>query len=150
MYSRAIDLSGDHYLILGHLALAYDMCPGQNDKAEQGFRKAAVLAETELDRNPDDPAVMTALAEYRVALGDTAEAKGLLGRASGSDPNDPVVMLKLGEVYEQIGERDEALRWIEMALDGGAPLYKVSHSPDLSSLRADPRYRRLLEQQAED
>ena len=49
------------------------------------------------------------------------------------------------DIYEQLGEREQALKWIEIALDKGYTLAKINQNPGLKNLQTDVRFQKLLE-----
>jgi tetratricopeptide (TPR) repeat protein len=144
MYKTALTKNDADYKVWGNLAGCYYWMPGETEKADASFEKAAGLARSKLEIEPDNPEVLCDLASYCAVMGDRSESERLLNRIVSLGPADPIMIFRIAETYEQLGERDLALDWIEKALRGGAPAVKVRRYPGLRDLRADPRYRELL------
>jgi hypothetical protein len=49
-------------------------------------------------------------------------------------------MYSLAEIFEVLGHRQEALVWIERALQGGYPLHVIEDYAAFDDLRSDPNY----------
>jgi tetratricopeptide (TPR) repeat protein len=77
--------------------------------------------------------------------GDIKEALRLTQQAYDSTPNDSIVLYNLACFHALLGHQDEALSWLEQAVEGGfyAP-GKIASDPDLNSLRDEPRYKATL------
>ncbi|MCK4341538.1 MAG: tetratricopeptide repeat protein [Phycisphaerae bacterium] len=84
-----------------------------------------------------------ALAAYQ--QGDFKQALALVKQAHEAAPNDSLVLYNLACFSALVGETDEALTWLDKAVDAGfhAP-DKIAVDSDLESLRGDPRYEAAL------
>jgi TolB-like protein/tetratricopeptide (TPR) repeat protein len=80
----------------------------------------------------------------RQAAADDALSR-LLALASGPD-RDPALQVAIAEVYAFRGEGEQALKWLERALQtgGGWAREAMMQSPFLRALHADARWRTLL------
>jgi TolB-like protein/DNA-binding winged helix-turn-helix (wHTH) protein len=80
----------------------------------------------------------------RQAAADDALSR-LLALASGTD-RDPALQVAVAEVYAFRGEGEEALKWVERALQTGGRWTReaMMQSPFLRALHADARWRTLL------
>jgi tetratricopeptide (TPR) repeat protein len=119
------------------LAMAYWQ-QGRFDEALQEQR-------LELERR-GDTVLLAALEKGFDAAGPTgamrAMAETLVVRANESyvDPFD------IGEIYARSGMADEALYWLEKAVDHGSyPVTYMAFRPDFDVLRDDPRFRDLVD-----
>lgn len=76
---------------------------------------------------------------------DYKQALALTKQAHEKAPKDSVVLYNLACFNALQGNKDEALTWLEKAVDGGchAPKQMATDS-DLDSLRDDPRYQKAL------
>ena len=60
-------------------------------------------------------------------------------------PNDVPVILDCVLVFEIVKQRDQAIQALQEYIERGGSMEEVSDHPDLSGLRADPRYQKLVE-----
>jgi tetratricopeptide (TPR) repeat protein len=84
-----------------------------------------------------------ALAAYQ--RGDIEEALALTKQAHAAAPEDSIALYNLACFHALLGHKQEALGWLEKAVEGGfyAP-GKIASDPDLESLRNEPRYKAAL------
>lgn len=77
--------------------------------------------------------------------GNAKEALALIREAHEADGDSSIVLYNLACFNALVGEKDEALDWLEKAVEGGfyAPR-KIATDPDLESLRSHPRYKQSL------
>ena len=47
-------------------------------------------------------------------------------------------------IHELAGNRDRALHWLEQAVKAGYSVKEIANEPELTALRADARYHRLV------
>lgn len=109
------------------------------------FDKALEEKRLELEHR-GDTTLLAALEDGLGVAGPTgamrALAQALVVRAEGTyvDP------YKIGEAFARAGMVDEALQWLDQAVENGS--YEVMYipfRPDFDILRSDPRYRELVE-----
>ncbi len=161
MMERAMEWE-DHsdFRAWGNLASVYMLVPEERERTLAFYRRAAELAEEERELNPNDPEVLALLAGYRVdirelldELGEHAQAREeqnaaiqltRLLRQMSAEIADIEVMLSAAENCERLGQRQEALRWLEAALEGGLPQARVERIPYFDDLRQDEGYLELL------
>ena len=113
---------------------------------QQGrFDEALQEERLELERR-GDTVLLAALEKGFDAAGPTgamrAMAETLVLRANESyvDPFD------ISEIYARSGMADEALYWLEKAVDHGSfPITYMAFRPDFDALRDDPRFRDLVD-----
>ena len=144
MSEEALKLNDTSYIAWANLANAYFWVPEKREAAMEAFRKAAALAEEQLEVTPEDRRVLTSLAAYYAVLGESDRALSLIDRALEIAPDDPQVMYFAGHTYEQIGEREKALEWIGRALESGYSRSQVERDPWLRELQKDERFAKLL------
>jgi tetratricopeptide (TPR) repeat protein len=89
----------------------------------------------------------TAFAMVQARLGDTAGARARIAGLTTSALRRQTVPVEesvfLASALAATGDRERALRVLERARPRGAHLFSDMQSPDLVSLRADPRFQRL-------
>jgi tetratricopeptide (TPR) repeat protein len=77
--------------------------------------------------------------------GDNKTALALVKEAYEIEPKDSIILYNLACFSALVGEKDEALDWLEQAVESGfyGPK-KISTDADLRGLRDDPRYKQVL------
>lgn len=101
-------------------------------------------AVTNAYQNPEAVALnRQAVEAYRNS--DHAKALELIIKAHELDPTDSVIRYNLACFHALAGHKEEALGWLEKAVDGGFNNPKlISTDCDLKTLRDDPRYEAAL------
>ena len=137
---EALRIDGHDYRVWDNLSLAYEGTK-QYDKAESAHRKAEPLAEQAVALNPRDVEAQSTLAGLYAY--DKLKDKALLRiRASlALAPDDPDVLARVGSAYEYLGDREQALKYIQLALGKGYALDDILIQPGLQSFIADPRFK---------
>jgi predicted Zn-dependent protease len=83
---------------------------------ESQGKKAAVLFEHLLARQPTNRAVRLGLARSRIALGEEKEARQLLEALLAERPNDVEVLAEYGRLELEAGRPHEAEKWLRQAV----------------------------------
>jgi TolB-like protein/Tfp pilus assembly protein PilF len=136
---RALEMDPDWDL--GHLwkGLALEEM-GRTDGAIASLRRAVDLSER-------SGITVAALAHALASAGETAEARELLSdlvRAGHEGRYQP--SFEIAKIHVALGEPDEALRWLEQALEERShSMVFLEVDPQLAPLRSVPRFRRLVE-----
>jgi len=141
---KALKLNDTSYTTWATLANASFWATGRREKAYEGYRRAAELAEKQRSLTPRDPRVLTSLAGYYAVLGENDRASSLVADALEIAPENPRIAYFAGHTYEQMGDRDKAIEWIGRALENGYPKSDVERDPWLVELRSDDRFQQLL------
>jgi tetratricopeptide (TPR) repeat protein len=82
---------------------------------DQGqLESAAMHLAASLERNPQDPKVLVALARVRLAAGETLAARRLLERAVWQN-SSPAAMVQYAAVLRKMGQPADAQKWIDNA-----------------------------------
>jgi serine/threonine-protein kinase len=144
MCEEALKLNATSYTTWATLANASFWAPGRREKAYEGYRRAAELAEKQRSLTPRDPRVLTSLAGYYAVLGENDRASSLVADALEIAPENPRIAYFAGHAYEQMGKRDKAIELIRKALEGGYPKSDVEKDPFLKELRQDRRFQQVL------
>jgi len=140
MLERAVSLKADNYRAWGFLATVYANTGAEKAKVDDTYHKAIALGEDQRKHDPDDGYLFADLAGYYAALGMERESLPLLHQAIAHAPGSPEVLYEVGTGYESLHKREEALMWIGKAFAAGLSPQFLARIPQLSSLRADPRY----------
>jgi len=169
---KAAEASPKSAVIQSNLAYAYDK-QGRIEEAVAAYRKALELdpknvivrnnlanlyskqglyddATRELeDVVQRDPGNATAKANLENAL-KGKQHKDLAAsatQAADAKPTDPQAAYNAARVYARMGDADQALAWLNKALDLGYDQFDyLSLDPSLTSLKKDPRFLKLLEE----
>jgi serine/threonine-protein kinase len=145
MYRKALELDSSDYRVVGNLAAALHWMPGQRQKAIAIYEQAIEMAEARLAINPHSCDVLTDLAEYYAAIENHDETIAMAQRALSLSPDNWDVLMRVGVAYEIIGERATALELLTRSLECGGPPVYLEQLAELSDLRKDPGYRKLIE-----
>src|SRR6056297_506771 len=146
MYQEALALNDSDYSVWSFLSSAYKQSsPPKMEEFMHATRRAKEMAEKQLEVNPRNPAVLADLASFELGLGDSESAERTLKRASDMQPVDVNLQVRIGMLYENIGNRDDALNWIEKAIENGFPAGQLleNSDPELSQLWEDERFLEL-------
>jgi len=141
-YRKALELDPANAIVRNNLANLY---------SKQGlYDDAARELEDVVQR---DPANATAKANLENALKSKAvmqERKDQVSSAvqgAEAKPKDPQAAYNAARVYARLGDADQALTWLNKALDLGYDQFDyLSLDPSLVSLKKDPRFLKLLEE----
>jgi tetratricopeptide (TPR) repeat protein/tRNA A-37 threonylcarbamoyl transferase component Bud32 len=147
MYEEAIELGvgEDTHVIWANLADSYRYTPGYSEKAPEAYQHAIKLAKKELEIDPGDAQLRSSLAVFYAKLGDSQNALAEISEARRMAPNDVTTIFDCVLVFEIIDQRDKAIQALQEYIERGGSIKEVQDYPDLSGLRADPRYQKLVE-----
>ena len=145
MYTKALDLDSNNYVIWGNVAAAYYQIPGDKEESFKYFKKAVELAEKDLLINPDNPGTLSNLASYYSMLNNKAEAIRYLEKSLRLSPGDVETGAKGVVTYETLGEREKAVNLAEKILEKGYPVSNLEKSPDLKNMLKDKRFEKIIE-----
>jgi serine/threonine-protein kinase len=140
---RAVKASPRDYRIWQYLASAYYWAPGERGRAAAASRSAIAIVEEARQVEPDNPHLITALADEHAMLGDAQQARQLIARALALAPADGEVARDAAHVYELLGDRDAALSHVAAALKAGVSPFEFESSPAFTDLIKDSRYLKL-------
>lgn len=144
-YEKAVDISSTNSSWWGNLADAYRWTPEYANRAESAYRKAILCGKEELSANPKDGRVRSRVAYYYAALQEKKDALQEIASAIQSSPQDNYVLFRSATTYEQVGERVKALEALRVAVKAKYPMKEIITSPTLNNLRADPRYKSIID-----
>jgi serine/threonine-protein kinase len=147
-YEQAVKLNALDYEMWGNLGDAYYWTPTEQLQAPQAYRKAISLADAALGVNPRDAAVLCNLALYHAMLREKDPAIAFLRRALALAPDNSDFLFKAAEVYNQFGMTEPAFAALQDSLKRGYSRFFASGHPIFENLRNDPRFRKLVDNQA--
>ena len=108
------------------------------------YRKAVSLANGQLQVNPRDAQLLSALANYYSMLGDRKAALERLDQSLQYGRGNKDLLFNAAMVYNQLGETGPALEWLRKSLQAGYPKESVRNAPALENLRKNQRYIDLM------
>jgi len=147
-FERAVNLGANNYTVWGNLADAYRWAPGRAAKAKPAYENAIRLAREELSVHGQDRDAQSYLALYLAKTGDKKGALEQIHRVDSVTKEDAEVLFRSAVVHELCGERDLALTKLSASLKAGYSSGEIKNEPELTSLRADPRYLSILGSQS--
>jgi serine/threonine protein kinase/tetratricopeptide (TPR) repeat protein len=146
-FEEAARLRPEDYQAPNFLALALQALGRDSEGAAVGRRALGVI-ERHLELNPEDTRALSLGAAQLSQIRDPAarvKALDWANRALAVDPEDSGMLYNLACVYARLGETEQALSSLEKAVQFGFGLKGwIENDPDLSSLRAEPRFLVLL------
>lgn len=146
-FQRAISIGANEYPIWGNLGDAYRYTPGNETKSKEAYERGIQLLEQQLSRTPDDPVLLSSLAELLAKAGQKDRALEVIQRAQKSPKLDGAALFRLAVANELSGRRENALELLSRAVQTGFGVRDIQNDPDLIALRRDPGYhRRVLAQ----
>jgi len=145
-FERALAFKGNshHYLLWANLADAYRWVPTKKSKANQSYDRALQLLKVELDKRPTDVVLNSRAALYHAKRGNLEAARSALSRVHLNGSVSANEYYRAVITYDILAERQLALTTLERTLKAGYPLTEILNDPELSNLRQDPNYHRLL------
>ena len=143
-YEQAVKLGRRIALLWWNLADGYYWTPGKQSQAAAAYQQAIALAREDLRMNPQDAQALGIAAVCHAMLGEKKPALDALNQALRIAPRDATLRFKAALVYNQFGDRARALEWLKQARAAGLPAVRFRNTPNLDSLRADPRFSQLL------
>jgi eukaryotic-like serine/threonine-protein kinase len=143
-YKHACIPGGRDYVSCGNLARAYYWAPNGRGQAEELCKQAIVMAQGAHDVNPRDGDPLVLMASYYAMLGKAPDAKQRLKQALDLSAN-PEYFAIAAMVHNLLGDKDDALAFVQKAVDGGYSKPELRAAPELDSLRSDARFQKLMQ-----
>jgi len=141
-YRKALELDPKNTIVRNNLANLY---------SKQGlYEDAAREYEDLVQRDPDNTtakANLDAMVKNKTVLQERKEQVSSAVQGADSKPKDPQAAYNAARVYARLGDADQALTWLNKALDLGYDQFDyLSLDPSLVNLKKDPRFLKLLEE----
>ncbi len=141
-YRKALELDPKNTIVRNNLANLY---------SKQGlYEDAAREYEDLVQRDPGNAtakANLDAMAKNKAVLQEKKEQTSSAVQGADSKPKDPQAAYNAARVYARLGDADQALTWLNKALDLGYDQFDyLSLDPSLVNLKKDPRFLKLLEE----
>ena len=142
-FEKALEQDANNYSYWGNLGDAYRWAAGRRPDAAAAYRRASELLREQLALKPADAELRTRLALYVAKAGDPPSAVKELAQL-GDATLTAQMLFRMTVVRELAGDRTGALETLARALKAGYPAAELGAEPELSALRTDPRYHRLV------
>jgi len=141
-YRKALELDPKNTIVRNNLANLY---------SKQGlYEDAAREYEDLVQRDPGNATAKTnldAMVKNKAVLLEKKEQTSSAVQGADSKPKDPQAAYNAARVYARLGDADQALTWLNKALDLGYDQFDyLSLDPSLVNLKKDPRFLKLLEE----
>lgn len=141
-YRKALELDPKNTIVRNNLANLY---------SKQGlYEDAAREYEDLVQRDPGNTAAkanLDAMVKNKTVLQERKEQVSSALQGADSKPKDPQAAYNAARVYARLGDADQALTWLNKALDLGYDQFDyLSLDPSLVNLKKDPRFLKLLEE----
>ena len=144
-FEKAVEQATNNSLYWANLGDGYRWAPGRRKDAPAAYRRAVELIQEQIAKKPGDSDLESRRAMYLIKMGDRAaalkEADGVAGRANLTSQ----MWYRLTIVYELAGDRARALTALQNALKAGYSAKDLANEPELTAMRADTRYHRLID-----
>jgi tetratricopeptide (TPR) repeat protein/predicted Ser/Thr protein kinase len=144
-FEQSTKLDPQNYLIWGNLGDAYYWAPGRRAESRVAYAKAIELGNEKLRVNPRDAEVLSSLAMYHAMREERKPALDNLDSALRVSPKNPALLFNAGITYEQLGDTQQAIDALEKAVAGGISGATLRDTPNFDSLRANPRFMKLIQ-----
>jgi eukaryotic-like serine/threonine-protein kinase len=133
---KTLDMDSTFALAHYRLGSAYEE-KGMYREAIAEFRQAAAYSN-------QHPTVLAALAHAYAVSGDRGEAQKALDELTKLSERRYVSAYGVAVVHAGLGEKEQALRWLEKAVEQRDYMNRLKVDPRLDPLRTDPRFSELL------
>ncbi len=144
-FEKAVELSANSHLFWGNLGDGYRWAPGRRPDAPAAYRRASELIQQQMAKKQGDADLESRHAVYLVKLGDTSGALTTIAGVVARPNLTAQVLFRTTVVFELAGARDRALTSLRRALEAGYAAADVASDPELTALRTDARYHRLID-----
>ena len=144
-FEKAVELGANNHQFWGNLGDGYRWAPGRRPDAAAAYRRASELIQQQIAKQPDDADLGSRHAVYLIKLGNRAAALAAIDGLKTRTDLTAQVFYRITVVSELAGERDRSLASLRRALQAGYPSKDLANEPELTELRADARYHRLLD-----
>lgn len=140
-FVRALSRGPEQYLWWMNLGTAYRRL-GRGADAANANRRALMLADGEMKKNPRNGYVRACLAYLCAWLGNRRRAESEIAQALQLTPVEEGTRRMAVKAYEALGRRDDSLAVLRAS--SPAVVAEVGRYPDLAALSRDPRFKKLL------
>lgn len=146
MQQQALELAPDDHRLWGRLAESLRFVPGRESDAETAYLRAAVLAEQNLEINPNDWETMGLLSLYYAHTDRHGSAIEWAAQAVEVSSRDPDALYFQALALFEIGwETTAVFDALEEAVEANAQYRQIiADDPDLRALEDQPRFQAIV------
>ncbi len=141
---KAARAAPNDYRVWANLGDAYRGARAPQEKTNAAFQRSLGLARDALKLNPKEAAAYSFVATDLAKTGHASEAGGQVQKALALDGKNPNVLSDAAIVAALSGRTDEAVAFLQRAVEAGYCRAIVARQPEFESLRQDSRYQSLL------
>ena len=143
-YERATSMNPDDATLWLNLGDALRWSASPRERIARAYGRAIDLLEADLALTPRDADKETSLALALARNGDLRRAKAHVDAALALDPKDAYVLYPLALARLAMNDARAALDLLERAVAAGYPTGEILRDPELTPLRSDPRFVRIV------
>jgi len=143
MYEKAVAMDPSDQGFMGNLADGYRWA-GQQDKANETYKKAIALCNKDLQVNPRNATILQQMALYYAKSGDINKGRELLKRAGSIAPGEPELFLAEATLDTLANQQAEAVAALKKAIQKGQPASDIESDPEFAPLRQRSDYQALI------
>ena len=142
-YSKALELSPENADVWGALGDTYRFSSQGAELAQPMYARALELSKQRLKINPADGATLALIGHYYAASGDKDPALASIDKAIELSPQSFSVHYAAAKTLCSLGDYEQALDYLEKAIQYGYPWELVSVDISLRELRNKPGFQKL-------
>lgn len=142
-FQEAARVRPEDYQAHGFLGSAYTGL-GRKAEAAAAYARAIEVAKQQLVVNPGDVRALYLGAIGWARIGRRKEALAWAAKALALDSEDSAVLYNVGCLYAVLNRTEEALKCLRKVVRSGWRKEWIKNDPDLSSLRGNAEFQRLL------
>jgi serine/threonine-protein kinase len=123
---------------------SYSTLRGHSADARRAYAEGARVQRESLEQTPMEGPGWILLALLEAKAGSKEEARVHLRKGDALPSADVDTQLMKARTFEQIGMREEALSTLAACFQTGATRFQVDLMPEMTALKKDPLYQRLV------
>jgi serine/threonine protein kinase/tetratricopeptide (TPR) repeat protein len=144
-FEKAVNADRKNYAMWGNLGDAYYWAPGRRAESATAYSTAIALGNDDLRLNRNDAHLLSSIAMYYAMMGERKPALDNLNASLNLQAKSPDLLFNAGITYQQLGDTKEALDALEKAVSLGISSEMLRDTPNFDSLRANPRFVRIIQ-----
>jgi serine/threonine protein kinase/tetratricopeptide (TPR) repeat protein len=146
LVERAVQANGDDYNMYIPLHNTMERL-GRSEEARELRQRLTGVLQQQLELVPEDVRARILLAGNYASLGDEGPAAAELQIAVALRPKDSNILYNAACTYGLLKKKQEAMEMVKRAVDAGYHnIDWIARDPDLSILRNEPEFQRLIEE----